>query len=194
MSTKLSKATLIGLSAVLLGLITLADYKTGYDLGFFVFYYIPVGLAAWVLGLQVGLFFAAASALSWYCVDLVTAPPYSLHTFGYWNGGIRFVAFAIIVFTICKIHDLLARQRTLNDELSVALANVKELKGLIPVCSCCRRMRDDSGYWSELGEYLRRHTDAEVSFGFCPDCAAKVMPRRDEILAAGCGGSSPLAA
>jgi hypothetical protein len=50
---------------------------------------------------------------------------------------------------------------------------VKTLEGLLPICSYCKRVRDDSGYWSQIDTYLRKHTNASLTHGYCPECAAK---------------------
>ena len=58
-----------------------------------------------------------------------------------------------------------------NTELKNALDDVKPLKGVIPVCSYCRNIRDDAGAWDRLEAYRSRHTDAQFSHGICPQCA-----------------------
>ena len=63
-------------------------------------------------------------------------------------------------------------------ELQQALARVRTLRGLLPVCAWCRRIRDDQGYWSQLEAYVRDHTDADFTHGICPECAEKV--RRED--------------
>ncbi len=65
------------------------------------------------------------------------------------------------------------KERLLKD-LQEALANVKTLKGLIPICAWCKKIRDDTGYWQQLEAYLREHSDAELSHGICPECAEKM--------------------
>lgn len=55
-------------------------------------------------------------------------------------------------------------------ELQEALAEVKTLSGLLPICSHCKKIRDDKGYWNSLEKYLVEHTDALLSHGICPDC------------------------
>jgi len=60
-----------------------------------------------------------------------------------------------------------------NAALRAALDTVKTLEGLLPICCSCKRVRDESGYWAQLDTYLRRHTKAAVSHGYCPECAAK---------------------
>jgi PAS domain S-box-containing protein len=61
-------------------------------------------------------------------------------------------------------------------ELQKALAEVKTLGGLIPICANCKKIRDDKGYWNILEAYLTKHSDAQFSHGICPDCAAKLYP------------------
>jgi sensor domain CHASE-containing protein len=60
-----------------------------------------------------------------------------------------------------------------NAALRAALNQVKTLEGLLPICCYCKRVRDDTGYWSQIDTYIRKHTKASVSHGYCPECAAK---------------------
>ncbi|HYQ86030.1 MAG TPA: PAS domain S-box protein [Bacteroidota bacterium] len=66
-----------------------------------------------------------------------------------------------------------AAQEKLIQELQGALAQVKSLKGLLPICSWCKRIRDDKGYWLEVEAYLHDHTDVDFSHGICPECTEK---------------------
>ena len=65
-------------------------------------------------------------------------------------------------------------------ELRSSLAEVKTLKGFIPICSYCKKIRDDSGFWSQVEAYISRQTEAQFSHGICPDCEERVY--RDEGL------------
>jgi hypothetical protein len=60
--------------------------------------------------------------------------------------------------------------------LQEALANVKQLSGLLPICASCKKIRDDRGYWNQIEEYIRKHSDADFSHGFCPSCMEKLYP------------------
>ncbi len=53
--------------------------------------------------------------------------------------------------------------------------NVKQLRGLLPICSYCKRIRSDSDYWEQVESYISNHTDAEFSHGICPCCYERVM-------------------
>lgn len=61
-------------------------------------------------------------------------------------------------------------------ELRDALDHVKTLRGIVPICASCKRIRDDQGYWQQVEAYVREHTDARFSHGICPECAAKLYP------------------
>jgi DNA-binding response OmpR family regulator len=67
------------------------------------------------------------------------------------------------------------RQRLLV-ELRDALARVKTLTGLLPICASCKNIRDDSGYWQAVDVYVQNHTDAAFSHALCPGCARRLYP------------------
>ncbi len=64
-------------------------------------------------------------------------------------------------------------------ELKKAISEIKQLSGLLPICSHCKKIRDDKGYWSQIESYIRDHSDAEFSHGICPDCAKEHYPEFD---------------
>jgi PAS domain S-box-containing protein len=63
-----------------------------------------------------------------------------------------------------------------NGELKEALANVRTLRGLLPICSGCKKIRDDSGYWNQIEFFIRDHSDANFSHGMCPECSRQYFP------------------
>jgi hypothetical protein len=64
-------------------------------------------------------------------------------------------------------------------ELEEALANVKTLKGLLPICCHCKKIRDDQGYWSQVEVYIHNHSEADFSHGICPDCVKELYPEEE---------------
>jgi PAS domain S-box-containing protein len=66
-------------------------------------------------------------------------------------------------------------ERTVAD-LQSALGRVRRLTGLLPICSNCKQIRDDAGYWHQVEVYLHEHTDAAFTHGICPACMAKLYP------------------
>lgn len=69
-----------------------------------------------------------------------------------------------------------AEREQLIHELRHALERVKTLRGLIPICASCKKIRDDKGYWHQVEEYIREHSDAEFSHGMCKECARELYP------------------
>jgi activator of Hsp90 ATPase-like protein len=66
------------------------------------------------------------------------------------------------------------RLRTLIGELQAALTEVRTLRGLLPICANCKRIRSDSGGWEQVESYVRAHTHAEFRHAICPDCLTKL--------------------
>ena len=61
-------------------------------------------------------------------------------------------------------------------ELQNALAEIKTLRGILPICSSCKKIRDDEGYWHQVEVYIRDHSEVEFSYGICPECAKRLYP------------------
>lgn len=64
----------------------------------------------------------------------------------------------------------------LISELQEALSEVKKLSGMLPICSHCKKIRDDKGYWNQVESYIGSHSEAEFSHSICPACAKKFYP------------------
>jgi DNA-binding response OmpR family regulator len=63
-----------------------------------------------------------------------------------------------------------------NEQLQEALANIKTLRGLLPICANCKQIRDDQGYWHDVAEYVHTHSEAHFTHGICPKCMKKLYP------------------
>jgi len=73
---------------------------------------------------------------------------------------------------LARVHNML-EVRLLHDGLQKALEDVKLLRGLLPICMWCKKIRDDQGYWNAIEHYLGRHSEAEFTHAICPDCKRK---------------------
>lgn len=71
-----------------------------------------------------------------------------------------------------------AREKVIGD-LQKALAEVKQLSGLLPICSHCKKIRDDKGYWNQIEAYIQEHSEAQFSHSICRECAEKLYPELD---------------
>lgn len=71
-------------------------------------------------------------------------------------------------------------ERALIAELEAALANVRTLSGLIPICAWCKQVRDDQGFWQQVESYVAEHSRAEFSHSVCPDCLPRLKAQFEE--------------
>ena len=69
-----------------------------------------------------------------------------------------------------------AELQTANDQLQKAFDEVNVLRGFLPICASCKKIRDDKGYWTQLEAYIHKHSDVRFSHGICPECARKLYP------------------
>jgi response regulator RpfG family c-di-GMP phosphodiesterase len=101
--------------------------------------------------------------------DYVTKPPHEDELLARVHVGVRVV----------QLQQALAdRVSRLED----ALSSVKQLQGLLPICSYCKRIRDDQNYWQQVESYFGAHTDVQFSHSYCPDCYDRhVKPQLDEL-------------
>lgn len=79
----------------------------------------------------------------------------------------------VIVLALTIMTLLLQRFRR---DLHKAFAQIRTLKGIVPICCSCKKIRDDQGYWQQLEQYLQEHSEADLSHGICPECARKLYP------------------
>lgn len=105
------------------------------------------------------------------------------------DGGELFGLISATVFNLQGVphvisvtRDITARKQTeaerdrLIQKLRQALANVKSLSGLLPICASCKKIRDDKGYWSQVESYVQAHSEATFTHGICPDCMKRLYP------------------
>lgn len=105
------------------------------------------------------------------------------------DGGEFFGLVSAAVFNLQDVphvisvtRDITARKQTeaerdrLIQELRQALANVKSLSGLLPICASCKKIRDDQGYWNQVESYVQAHSEATFTHGICPDCMKRLYP------------------
>jgi CheY-like chemotaxis protein len=74
-------------------------------------------------------------------------------------------------------HRMEKERQKMAEELQAQKEELKVLRGLLPICSYCKNIQDDEGYWEKVESYINRHTSAELSHGICPGCAKKHFPQ-----------------
>lgn len=78
------------------------------------------------------------------------------------------------------------REKLIAD-LREALDNIRTLKEMLPICSSCKKIRDDQGYWNQIESYIRAHTGTEFTHSICPECAHRLYPEIDDKIVNGKG-------
>jgi len=164
--------SIVGAIVIVLGLL---DWLTGYELNFFVFYFLPVSLSAWFLGLGASLTLAVVSAIVWSGADVLSGHAYSSHFYAIWNTMIRLVSFLAIGWSVHKIRCLLDREREMAEALRRLLSETKVLEAILPICAQCKKIRSEEGHWQQLEVYIGEHSNTRFSHGYCPECAKKAL-------------------
>ena len=99
----------------------------------------------------------------------------------FWRSYIIFslviCTFLILIVVFSFRMDSAAKEReNIILDLQAALAEVMTLRGIIPICSSCKKVRDDKGYWNQIESYIRDHSEADFSHSICPECAKELYP------------------
>ena len=99
---------------------------------------------------------------------------------GFEAGGVDYITKPfqqVEVLARVNSHITLSKQKL---ELEQALAEVKKLSGILPICAHCKKIRDDKGYWQQVEAYINKHSEAQFSHGICPQCYEKEMKKLEE--------------
>jgi hypothetical protein len=166
------KLRILAICLISLLLVGYGDFLTGVEVNFTLFYFIPISILAWTVSTRVAILSSAGCVFVWAIVDYFGRPEPRFWP-SLWNIGIQFGIFLTLTYALSRIRKETEEQNRLNRELEVALAEVKMLSGLLPMCAWCRRIRDESGNWVQLEWYVVSHSEASFSHGICPSCAEK---------------------
>lgn len=132
-------------------------------------FYAAVMVSAWYGGLGPGLI---ATVLAILASDYYFAPQGDAMTVG----GANLVRVLMFLFAALLISLLNGVRRRLYGELEEALAQVKLLRGLLPICASCKMIRDEKGSWQQIENYISEHSEATFTHGTCPECFKKQFP------------------
>jgi len=162
----------IALSIVAIGWI---DWRSGYELNFFVFYFIPVSIAAWFIGIELAVIISIVCGFVWAFVDKMSGHNYSSTFFAVWNTLIRLSSFLLIGWSINKINILLKSEKDNAESLRKALLEIRVLECFLSICCVCKKIRNEDGNWQQMESYISEHSGTRFSHGYCPECAKKAF-------------------
>ena len=162
--------------------ISYIHFLTGYELLFFVFYFVPVSLVGWYLGRLSVFCLAVCTGMSWCLVDILSDHQYSHEIFRYANSVICFLAFAIIGLLVQGLRQSLNDQRQTSEKLQKANDELKQSSEALQtlqnhmqvVCAWTKRINVE-GKWIPLDEFFRDKLNAQISFGVSPEAMAQIL-------------------
>lgn len=164
----------VGLSLNLL--IGVIDYLTGYEMKMAVFYLMPIGLLSWLISRNAGIIMSVISAVTIIYADLLAGKVIQNYFIDFWNLFVHFSFFTIVVYLIYQEKISSDKNEILITRLQKALDEVKTLSGLLPICSSCKKIRDNDDCWKQMELYISENTDAQFSHSVCPECRDKLYP------------------
>jgi hypothetical protein len=85
----------------------------------------------------------------------------------------------LVLFAIWTVAILSVQRKIIYEQKEKALLEIKVLRGFLPICSSCKKIRDDRGFWNRIESYISDHSEAKFSHGICPECAKKLYPELD---------------
>lgn len=145
-------------------LIMAIDYEVGPVIQFNAMFIIPVSLAAWYSGRSFGLAFAVALPLIRLYYATLLDPPWTFAE-SMANAAIRMSVLVSFAILVSRVHHSLALAR-----------EVEILRGLLPICGICKKIRDQQDLWQPLERYISERSEADFSQSICPECARKHYP------------------
>ncbi len=173
---KTSELKIIGISLIILIGIGLLQTLTGTKVAMAPFYLIPIALVTLRSTRTAGLLTSIVCGVMWISMD-VRSPEYRFLWLDAWNNLLRVGVFVSSALLLARLKGDMVREMKLNADLQAALAEVKQLSGLLPICAWCKRIRDDEGDWQQIETYITIHSEADFTHGICPDCARKHQAR-----------------
>jgi len=98
------------------------------------------------------------------------------------QGFVGFTALLAMAFAalVAERNRIEAKREALLRELDDAFVHIKALRGLLPMCASCKKIRDDQGYWDYVENYIQTHSEATITHGLCPDCIKKLYPQLEK--------------
>jgi hypothetical protein len=160
---------------VLVVLIGVLDFLSGYELSFSLLYFAPILLVTWWAGRRAGVAVASLSTLVWCGAEIASGRMFTHPLMPFWNALMHVSCFLSVVMLLARLKHSYEAQRRMAWEWQASFTHVKRLSGLIPICAWCKQVRNDQGSWQQVEAYLAEHFDATFTHSICQDCQDKEL-------------------
>jgi len=173
--SKLLASSSVAVILMLLAVIFTVDLIAPRGTGFGFLYVLPLFLTLWWTKKETYICVILSSVLL--VVGFVLSPPGSALWLSVVHRAVSLVfAWSMVVLIIARKNHEEEKERAII-EREKTLDEVKILRGLLPICASCKKIRDDKGYWTQIESYIANHSEAQFTHGLCPDCAKKLYPK-----------------
>ena len=153
------------------------DYATGYELGFFIIYSVPVGLVAWHLGRWPAILMALLASVAWWLADSFDGAKYSTVFYWVWNNVVHFLSFVINAVAIAKIKAELDEVHQLAAELETVRRALNAVAPLLSACPACGKAHPAAAGKERNVLPENNSIQPELAAALCADCVAQTSPR-----------------
>ncbi len=160
---------------VLVAILGVIDFLSGFEIGFSIFYVGPIAWVTWRAGKRPGFVVAVSSALVWLGADVASGHVFSHPLIPFWNATIRLGFFLIIVTILSRLELSYKEQMRIARELQESIDKIKSLSGLVPICAWCKKVRNDKGYWQQVEAYITENSEASVTHSMCRECKEREL-------------------
>lgn len=164
-SIPVSNRTLLIYNGILSIVILIIDYRLGPFIQFPLLFILPVILASWYISKWWGVFYAILLPIVRFYFTIIWLVPWTTFESAI-NALIRISVLMILAYLTAKVS---SQTKKLEKE-------VKMLEGLLPICSTCKKIRNNNNIWQPIEDYIIGHSDISFTHGICPDCMQKYYP------------------
>ena len=168
-------------------LIGYLDYASGFKFNLFPLYLLPIAIISWNGNVAVTVFSSIVASVIITVKDRHNAIAYNMGIYFYWDTLIKVLMILLLSYSFWKIRRLMIEKDTLNAQLQQSLAEIRELREMIPICAWCHSVRNDKGFYEKIETYLGKVTGSKLTHGICPACTEKYYGHFDKQS----GGKSP---
>jgi hypothetical protein len=142
----------------------MVDYLTAFDMSLSVFYAVPVIFGVWFVGRWTGICSALLAVAAWSLADRLSGHQFSNGWIPIWNACVR-LSFLMLIVTGAYYT---------RRQLQQTQARTVALERALPVCTCCKKIRDEEGAWLDVETFVMEHLATQPAQKLCPDCAKRV--------------------
>jgi ABC-type multidrug transport system fused ATPase/permease subunit len=183
--TKRVTFLVLAVTSVLAVVVSILCLSRNYFIIFQNLYYFPIIIAC-LYYMKRGFVFSTTLAIVYFLLTLAFTRDAAILL----QAAVRVVFFLLVATVITYlslvrkraenlIRTTLAEKEIMANKLQSALAEIKTLSGLVPICAWCKKIRDDKGYWQTVEQYVSEHSQAEFTHSMCPECAKKYFDENE---------------